>query len=212
MRILLFSGIGILTVIALLMIPATSQADLTLYDDRAVFEAAGCIAENYGFEDWPPGVFSYPPNPWTIHGITYRTGDNLIVGAGCAPFYPVSNVLCYNGWSPILADVDPVPQYTMMGGEFIDVTSSPPAVLLDIVVHTNLNTYTYPGLAVPLASESTGQFYGVIADPGEYVTGFEVSSGGSPHAAGIDNATLGHAGGPSPTESTTWGAVKALFQ
>jgi hypothetical protein len=201
-----------LTLIALLMIPGACRADITLYEDRALFEAAGCIAENYGYEDWPPGVFSYPPNPWTIHGITYRTGDNLIAGAGVAPFYPLSNVFLYNGWSPILADVDPAPQYTMMGGEFVDVTTNPPPVLFSIVVHTNLDTYVVPDLSVPLASESIGQFYGVITDPGEYVTGFEIHSGGSPHGAGLDNATLGHAGGPSPTESTTWGGIKALFQ
>lgn len=212
MRLLLLGGLGMLVVAGLLLVPAACRADITQYNDRALFEAAGCIAENYGFEDWPPGVFSYPPNPWTIHGITYRTGDNLIGGAGVPPFYPLSNVFLYNGWSPIIADVDPVPQYTMLGGEICDVTSQPPPVPMEIVVHTNLGTYSVPDLLVPLASESIGQFYGVITDPGEYITGFEVHSSGTPHAPGIDNVTLGQTDGPSPAESSTWGAVKALFQ
>ena len=44
---------------------ADAYGVLVPYGVRADFESQGTILENYGFEDYPAGSFSFPGDPWT---------------------------------------------------------------------------------------------------------------------------------------------------
>lgn len=169
-----------------LSLNCTAFGALTTYSDRAVFDLQGSIVHNYGYEDFGTG-FSYPPNPWTSHGVTYTTGANLIVGTATG-YNPISNVFCNDYWTPITADIETSPgQYDMFG---LDLGYLESYSLITFEVYTNLNTYVYSGLDVPIASQAM-DFYGFVADQGEYFTGFRLASSGSGHAPAIDNVTLG---------------------
>lgn len=164
-----------------------ASAGVLQYLDRPTFEAAGTIAENYGYEDFGTG-FSSPGDPWTAHGVTYQTGDNLIVGTATG-YAPISNVFAYNGWTPISAAISQSPdQFNMFG---IDLGYLGFDSAITLAVDTNLSSYVFSGITVPQASQAMS-FFGFIADAGEYFTSFGLSSaGGSGSAPVIDNVTLG---------------------
>ncbi|MFO1420140.1 MAG: PEP-CTERM sorting domain-containing protein [Candidatus Competibacteraceae bacterium] len=67
----------------------------------------------------------------------------------------------------------------------------------------NLADYVFGNITAPIASQAL-DFYGFIASPGEYFTGFGLSSaGGGGSAPVIDNVTLGQAGQVPVPEPTT---------
>jgi len=169
-----------------------ANAALDTFTDRAVFEAQTIVVYNYGFEDWGSG-FSYPGNPYIRDGVTYTTGDNIVVGTA-THWSPISNVFCNNYWTPLPGTIDNAPAFNMFGLDLGYIGSESP---IDFIVHTNLNSYSYLGLGVPNASTAL-DFYGFAATGGEFFTGFELSSGASASAPAIDNVTLGH---PIPAPS-----------
>lgn len=189
---------GVAMLVAAGMAAQTATAGITQYGDRSAFITQGTIIENYGFEDFGTD-FSSPGNPWTTHGVTYQTGDNLIVGTN-TDYGPISNVFAYNYWTPILATISDSPnQFDMFGVDlgYIGFNSQ-----ITFEVQTNLATYTFSGITAPAASQSL-DFNGFIADTGEHFTGFRLASvGGSGSAPVIDNVTLGQTGQitvPEPT-------------
>ncbi|GEM_PF-1802283 len=177
-----------LVLLSLALISLESQAVLYQVGDRTQFNSYGSIAENYGFEDFGSG-FSYPGDPWTEHGVTYGSGSNLIIGTGTF-FSPVSNVFGYNGWSPVVGEVDSSPQYSMFAVDLgiLGINSS-----ITISIMTNLGIYELSGINVQNASLGL-DFYGFMVDVGEYITGFDIASLLGPGSGPvIDNVTLGSA-------------------
>lgn len=171
--------------LALVLAPSAANAGVITFADRATFEATGTIAENYGFEDFPANDFTYPPNPWTTHGVTYTTGDNIVVGSNTV-YDPISNVFTYNFWSPVSGTIGG--SYNMFGFDLAMIGASSPVTLQ---IFTNSGTYSYAGLLVPNASVAQ-DFYGFSATGGEHFTGFNLSSlVGNGSAPVIDNVTLG---------------------
>ncbi len=179
-------------------IQAPASANLTTYNLRTAFNAQGTIDYNYGFEDFGSG-FTYPGDPWTSHGVTYTSGKNLI--AGPTTFYlPISNVLVYDFWSPLTANIDTSTHFNMFALDlgYIGADSQ-----MTFTVTTNLAGYTFPGLSVPNASLSPN-FYGFTAGTGEYFTGFSIASAqGIGSGPAIDNVTLGRASGAQVPEPCT---------
>jgi hypothetical protein len=176
----------ILLGVTALVFGVVGQADaITKYYDRALFEAGGNIIYNYGFEEYGPG-FTYLPNPYTKDGVTYKAEENIVVGTGtwCAP---ISNVFCNNDWTPIPADIKTNPPFDMFG---LDLAYLGDFSTIDFIVYTNVGTYSYNGLTVPIVSDSMN-FYGFIAGNGEYFTGFYLAASGGGSAPAIDNITLG---------------------
>lgn len=176
---------------AALFITSQACAGVIQYSSRTTFEAQGTVIENYGYEDFGTGVFSFPGDPWTTHGVTYQTGNNIIVGTGT--FYsPISNVFTYNYWTPISASISQSPDQFDMFGFDLGYLGFDSAITLSVT--TNLATYIFSGISAPIASQSL-DFFGFIADAGEYFTGFGLSSaGGTGSAPVIDNVTLGQSG------------------
>ena len=162
-----------------------ANAALNTFTDRAVFEAQAIVTYNYGFEDWGTD-FSYPGQPYTRDGVTYNATQNLVIGTGTL-YHPISNVLCNNYFTPLPATIDNAAAFTMFGLDLGYLGRKDP---IDFVVHTNLGSYSYLDLDVPIVSTAL-DFYGFAATGGEYFTGFKLSSNGSGSAPAIDNVTLG---------------------
>ena len=176
----------LITLLLIVGFVGQSSAQLLTFFDRSVFEAQTIIAYNYGFEDWGSG-FSQLPNPYTRDGVTYTTGDNLVIGTATL-WQPISNVFCYNLWTPNTATIDNAPAYNMFALDLGYLGRKDP---IDFVVQTNLNSYSYLDIDVPIASTAL-DFYGFAATGGEFFTGFSLSSNGNGSAPAIDNVTVGH--------------------
>ena len=160
--------------------------DPNLILDRGDFEASGDVVHFADFEEFGPG-FTFLPNPWNHEGVTYTTGDNLIVGSGT--FYlPISNIFCYNFWTPLPASVSTNPDtFDLIGFDVAFIGRSDP---VDITVATNLDIYEY--LDLSLQNWNAGSdFFGFKAPgSGEFVTDFIVNTNAGGSAGCIDNVTL----------------------
>ena len=176
---------------------ADVNAGLVSYNNRAIFEAQGTIAENYGFEDWGSGEFSSPGDPYTAHGVTYTSTPNMIIHAG--PIYGnSSNIITNNFWNPLSGTISGA--YNMLG---FDLGILATTNLIDFSVTTNIATYNFNNTVVP--NVNTGmEFYGFIAGAGETITYMNfVSQGGLGSGPALDNVTLGNSGISSVPEPTS---------
>jgi hypothetical protein len=183
-------------ILSCLVYAATAQATLITYNDRTSFNSQGSIVYNYGFEDFTGSTFYYPDDPWTSHGVTYATADNII--AGPTSWYGnSSNVFINNWWTPLTATISPT--FNMFAFDLGILGGNSP-VNLELV--TNQATYYFNNLNVSNVSQGL-DFYGFSVSSGEYFTAFTLSSVyGSGYAPAIDNVTLGNSAAPVPEPST----------
>jgi hypothetical protein len=190
---------AIVVLLCLLAGSVLSSAGVITFSSQAMFEAQGTIVYNTIFTCGSD--FCYQSNPWTIGGVTYTTGDNLVVGPS-AWYGTLVPVLVYNGWTPLTGDVETVPTHDMFGFQLGALGSTNP---IDVTVYTNLGTYTYAGQVVP--NVNTGmQFYGFVAGPGEYFTGFSLTAiYGSMTAPAITGVEVGNTGVPEPASFLMFG-------
>jgi hypothetical protein len=197
------------TLVAMLvvMFGVVGQADaaITEYSDRATFESVGGIVYNYGFQEYGSG-FTTLSDPYTMAGVTYNTGGNLVIGTAAEPYYPISNVFCYFNWTPISANIGTSPSFDMFGLDLAYLGNSSP---INLTVSTSLATYSFNNLNVPIASSSMA-FYGFIAGNGEYFTGFYLASNVPNSAPAIDNITLGVVPEPATICLLGFGALSLL--
>jgi hypothetical protein len=175
-------------VVVLLVFVGGANAALTTFTNRPAFTSQGTIAENYGFEDYTGQAYYFVGDPWTAHGVTYTTSQNLIMG----PTYGygnATNVFLNNHWTPLPGTINS--NYTMFGFDLGVLGGNSP---LDLSITTNLSTYTFNGLVVQ--NVNTGMdFYGFVAGAGETFSSFTLTSQyGSGYAPALDNVTLGTAG------------------
>lgn len=183
-----------LVMLALAGLSAGAEASLIQYSDRTTFKAQGTIVENYGFEDWgSSGMFASPGDPYTAHGVTYTSTNNLIVKPDSG-YGNSSNIIINNWWSPISGAI--VGTYDMLGFDLGVLGSDS---LLDFTITTNVATYAFNNVSVPNVNAGM-TFFGFVADPGENITSMFFSSQlGLSHAPALDNVTLGTAGiSPNP--------------
>jgi hypothetical protein len=187
---------------------ATSHATLATYNDRAVFNLQGSIVYNYGFEDFTGGIYYFPGDPWTSHGVTYTTTENLILAPSLV-YGNTSNILVYNHWTPLMATISP--DFNMFGFDIGLVNYINNAGPVNFQITTNLGTYNYNNLSI--ADTHTGlDFFGFKAGFAEYFTGIRIDSTNDfGSAPALDNVTLGNrsgdpgfppSSGPVPEPST----------
>jgi len=173
-----------------------AEAALTSYSSRASFEAQGTIAENYGFEDWvTTNGFAFPGTPYTAHGVTYTSQENLIVGPA-AQYAPASNVIISNVWTPISGTLSGL--HDMLGFDLgiLNIDS-----LIDFSITTNLSSYSFADVLVPNVNAGM-RFFGFIAGGGEAIAQMSFSSHlGQGAAPALDNVTLGNTA-PIPEPQT----------
>lgn len=185
----------------------TSSAGVILTTDRTSFEANAAVLQTHDFDDFGPD-FTFVSNPFTRGGVTYTSGNNLIVGTGTV-FAPVQNMMFYNFWTPMTGTIETTPTWDMFGFDTgvasFDGSNSP----VDVTVTTNLGSYSFNGLSLPIVSTGLA-FLGFVTDtPGEYFTDFVLATqNGNGWAAGMTNVALGQAV-PEPS-SLALGALGAL--
>jgi hypothetical protein len=159
------------------------------FDTRPELNAAGVVDQLNAFDELTDSLVYHHDSPWTTHGVTYTSAFNVVLAPGIG-LGVQSNSLATDFGAPIsatLADADAV---TLFGAS---VTLIGAKVPVGLVVFTNLASYSFDNLDVPLAT--TGhRFFGIaLSKPGEHLTGFRFSIGGSAGTAVLlDDVTLGH--------------------
>jgi hypothetical protein len=187
-----------LAMAALALLSNQASAAVVQIGDRATFDAMGSIALNSNFDDYAGSGFAGPGDPFTRGGITYTSGDNLIVDQCYYSIGCVRPVMSYNSWSPITGTVDTSTPYNLFGFDAA-VTSG----LVSFAISTNLATYYFNDQLIGNGAPNFS-FAGFSATDGEYFTGFRFSSGGGGYLPGMTNVSLGQASNnnvPEPVSS-----------
>lgn len=149
----------------------------------------GVIDQSNGFEEFTGALFYEQSTPWTTHGITYTSAYNIVLGPGVG-LGVQSNSITTDFGAAVTGELPASDAVTLFGA---DLTLIGVKVPVSVVVSTNLGSYTFADLDVPLAT--TGRrFFGIaLARAGEYVTGFRFSIGGSTSTGLlVDDVAVGH--------------------
>jgi len=190
--------------VAALATAVTTLADVTLFTDRALFEASGLVIENTNFDDMPQDIITLDPL-FSRGSVTYTAPQGIIVGTGTGFGNPRA-LIANNMWTPLSASIDTATfQYNMLG--FDAAVLGAEALGVDLSVTTSRGVYTVP------ISLNVGQplsFYGVRATyQGETITAFSLN-GKAPawgSAPAITGVTLGLAPVPEPAVLAAFSAA-----
>lgn len=158
------------------------------FDTRAEFNADGTIDHLNGFEEFTGELVYIEPSPWTTNGVTYTSALNIILGPGIG-FGVASNSISTEFGAQLTGTFDAADAYTLFGA---DVTLIGSKVPVGLVIFTNLGSYSFANLDIPLAT--TGRrFFGIgLSNAGEYLTGFRFTANGSASALLLDGVAVGH--------------------
>src|SRR3569833_1562044 len=133
-----------LIMLALAGLSAGAEASLIQYSDRTTFEAQGTIVENYGFEDWgSSGGYVYTADPYTAHGETYTSTQNVIMKPNIG-YGNSSNINLNNYSSPLSGAI--AGTYDMLGFDLGVLGGSSP---LDFFITSNVGSYAFINFSVP---------------------------------------------------------------
>jgi PKD repeat protein len=170
------------------------------FDTRAEFAAAGVVDELNTFEEFTGQPVHEFPGPWTSSGVTYTSEPNYVlepgIGLGVA-----SNGVSTEYGTPLTGTFALTDGITLFGADLSLLVARAP---VGLVLSTNLATYTFGNLDVPLAANGR-RFVGVaLAKPNEYLTGFRFTVGAS-SALLLDNVAIGHTGVPNASPHASVG-------
>ena len=171
----------------------TVTPNYSTFDKRSEFDGAGVVDYLNGFDEFNvDGMFFPQDSPWTTSGVTYTTASNVVLGR-VIELGIQSAAISTDFGAPITGTVaDSVP-VTLFGANLMLIGDKVPVALL---LRTNLGNYSF-NLDVPLAADGQ-RFFGIaLSKPGEYVTGFQFSVGGSGSALLLDDVAVGHMGAPN---------------
>jgi len=170
----------------------TVTPNYSTFDKRSEFDGAGVVDYLNGFDEFNvDGMFFPQDSPWTTSGVTYTSASNVVLGR-VIELGIQSAAISTDFGAPITGTVaDSVP-VTLFGANLMLIGDKVPVALL---LRTNLGNYSF-NLDVPLAADGQ-RFFGIaLSKPGEYVTGFQFSVGGSGSALLLDDVAVGHMGAP----------------
>jgi hypothetical protein len=171
----------------------TVTPNYSTFDKRSEFDGAGVVDYLNGFDEFNvDGMFFPQDSPWTTSGVTYTSASNVVLGR-VIELGIQSAAISTDFGAPITGTVaDSVP-VTLFGANLMEIGDKVPVALL---LRTNLGNYSF-NLDVPLAADGQ-RFFGIaLSKPGEYVTGFQFSVGGSGSALLLDDVAVGHMGAPN---------------
>jgi len=171
----------------------TVTPNYSTFDKRSEFDGAGVVDYLNGFDEFNvDGMFFPQDSPWTTSGVTYTSASNVVLGR-VIELGIQSAAISTDFGAPITGTVaDSVP-VTLFGANLMLIGDKVPVALL---LRTNLGNYSF-NLDVPLAADGQ-RFFGIaLSKPGEYVTGFQFSVGGSGSALLLDDVAVGHMGAPN---------------
>jgi hypothetical protein len=162
--------------------------DHSTYDTRAEFNGATTVDHLATFEELTGDVYYIQPTPWTSNGVTYTSELNIVLGPGVG-LGVASNSISTEFGSPLTAQLSNDDAFTTFAA---DVTIIGDKVPVGIVITTNLGSYAFGNVDIPLAT--TGRrFFGVsLSKAGEHLTGFRFAVQGSNTAVLLDNVAVGH--------------------
>jgi hypothetical protein len=175
-------------------VPVATHASIVVtpnysaFTTRAEFNGVGAIDHLNGFEDVTGELVYDVGTPYTALGVTYTSDLNTVlmpgIGLGVS-----SNSMSTEFGAPLTATLGSTDAFTMFGADLTLIGEKTP---VGLVVTTNLGSYAFPNLDVPLAT--TGQkFFGIaLSTPGEYLTGFRLTVGGPGTGMLLDNVAVGH--------------------
>ncbi len=170
------------------------------FDTRAEFAAAGVVDRLDAFDEFTGEPVHDLPEPWTSNGVTYTSQPNYILEPGIG-FGVTSNALSTEFDTPLTGTFAPSDAITLFGADLSLIVTKTP---VGLVLSTNLATYTFGNLDVPLATNGH-RFVGVaLTKPNEYLTGFRFTAGAS-SALLLDNVAIGHTGIPNASPQASVG-------
>jgi hypothetical protein len=185
-------------------------ADYSMFSTRPELNGAGTVDYFNSFDELSGQLVYMQPTPWTTNGVTYTSALNIVLGAGVG-MGVASNAVSTEFGAPLVAQLAAADAFTLFG---VDVTLIGEKVPVSLVVATNLGSYAFTNLDIPLAT--TGRrFIGVaLSRPGEYLTGFRFTIQTANATVLLDNVAVGHVGVVGPNnadpEATVGGAYDAL--
>ncbi|HUQ83425.1 MAG TPA: PKD domain-containing protein [Gemmatimonadaceae bacterium] len=162
--------------------------DHSTYDTRAEFNAATSVDHLATFEELTGDVFYIQTTPWTSNGATYTSDLNIVLGPGVG-LGVSSNSISTEFGTPLTAQLSDDDAFTAFAA---DVTVIGDKVPVGIVITTNLGSYAFTNVDVPLAT--TGhRFFGIaLSKAGEHLTGFRFTVQGLATTVLLDNVAVGH--------------------
>jgi len=190
---------------AFLALAQASLAGVATINSQASFQSAGTIVYNTNWDIFTGGYLS-PGDNYTVGGVTYTTGNNLLVGPASG-YGNLRTMFFYASYTPLTGTIEP--GFEMLGFSGGVLSEDGSNSLVDIFVSTNFGAYQFNGVVWPYATGPL-QFIGfVTTSPSEYFTGFAVSTqNGYNWAAGITDVQLGNT---IPEPSSTLMAGCALL-
>lgn len=163
---------------------SNSFASVILTQDHSAFQSAGISNVVSDFEEFNQSGFGYPSDPMLQGGISYNNTDNLIINDATSYTTNGTNMLVNNWWNPVEGSF--YEEFSLFG--FDAGWSSQDDNGTTITIDTNLSSYVFD---VDFDIASSAQFYGFIADEGEYFTSFNISSNNNHALNAIDNVAVG---------------------
>ena len=162
--------------------------DYSAFDLRSELNAAGVIDHLNGFDEFTGELVYMQPTPWTTNGVTYTSALNIVLGPGIG-LGVASNAVSTEFGAPLTGQLAPDEAFTLFGA---DVTIIGDQVPVGVVISTNLGSYAFGNLDIPLAT--TGRrFFGIaLSRPGEYLTGFRFAVQGEGSTVLLDDVAVGH--------------------
>ena len=162
--------------------------DYSRFDTRVEFNGAGVVDHSNGFDEFAGGLVYMQPTPWSTNAVTYTSALNVVIGP--IPGLGVtSNSVSTEYGAPLTGQLAGGDAFTLFGA---DVTLIGLRVPVGLVISTNLGSYTFTDLDIPLAS-SGRRFVGVgLTRPGEYLTGFRFTIQSANATVLLDDVAVGH--------------------
>jgi PKD repeat protein len=158
------------------------------FDARSEFDGAGVVDSVNGFDEFNvDGLYFPQESPWTTSGVTYTSASNAVLGR-VIELGIQSAALSTDFGAPISGTFADSSAFTLFGANLMLIGDKVPVML---VVRTNLGSYSF-NLDVPPATDGQ-RFFGIaLSKPGEFLTGFQFSVGGSGSALLLDDVAVGH--------------------
>ncbi len=169
---------------------AVMTPNYSTFDTRPEFAGAGVVEQLNGFDEFSGGLVYPQPTPWTSNGVSYTSAFNIVLGPGLG-LGVQSNSISTEFGAPLSATLGSTDTFTMFGA---DLTLIGVKVPVGLTVTTNLGSYAFADLDIPLATAGR-RFLGIaLSTPGEFLTGFRFTLVGSSTAILLDNVAVGHVG------------------
>ena len=165
-------------------------SNYSMFSTRAELNGTGTIDYFNAFDEFTGELVYVQPTPWTSKAVTYMSDLNIVLGPGVG-MGVASNVVSTEFGTPLVAQLAAADAFTLFGADVALIGEKLP---VSLVVSTNLGSYQFANLDIPLAT--TGQrFIGVsLSRPGEYLTGFRFTIQGPYATVLLDNVAVGHVG------------------